>query len=212
MKIFKENRYITSLLEFNNILKKHNKISLTMISFESHYLNAWKSTIEEAKLGFKLFLLNKNDEKLIFHINADERLLLLFQEVKWLHRLRIEIPNSVKDLLAQVYISKKKTKIIYLSLANNFFLNFIKEKKFKLFKSNLDLLVSEYKRVVSSIPTHIFSLFRPHIKQTLDLCNPGCFILTWNSLNIGITFYSLLIALNDKYLSVFFLILFKILS
>ena len=79
MKIFKENRYITSLLEFNNILKKHNKISLTMISFESHYLNAWKSTIEEAKLGFKLFLLNKNDENLIFHINADERLLHLFQ-------------------------------------------------------------------------------------------------------------------------------------
>jgi hypothetical protein len=37
----------------------------------------------------------------------------LFQEVKWLHRLRIEIPNSVKDLLAQVNISKKKTKIIF---------------------------------------------------------------------------------------------------
>jgi len=121
MKIFKENRYITSLLEFNNILKKHNKISLTMISFESHYLNAWKSTIEEAKLGFKLFLLNKNDEKLIFHINADERLLLLFQEVKWLHRLRIEIPNSVKDLLAQVNISKKKTKIIFYALLIIFF-------------------------------------------------------------------------------------------
>lgn len=30
----------------------------------------------------------------------------------------------------------------------------------------------------------MLDLFEPHITQTLDLCNPGCFILTWNSLNI----------------------------
>ncbi len=46
---------------------------MTIISFENHYLNAWKTTIEEAKLGFKQFLMNKNDQQLIFNINSDER-------------------------------------------------------------------------------------------------------------------------------------------
>lgn len=73
MRIFKENRYVTSLLDFNNTLKKYNKLSVTMISFENLYLNAWKSTIEEAKQGFKCFLLTKNDEQLMFYINSDEK-------------------------------------------------------------------------------------------------------------------------------------------
>lgn len=73
MKIFKENFYVTSLLDFQNTLKKYNKLSMTIISFENHYLNAWKTTIEEAKLGFKQFLMNKNDQQLIFNINSDER-------------------------------------------------------------------------------------------------------------------------------------------
>ena len=163
MKIFKENRYITSLLDFNNTLKKYNKLSLTIISFENYYLNAWKTTIDEAKLGFRYFLLTKNEEQLMFYINSDEKLLLLFQEVKWLARLRIEMPQSAKELLAQ-------------------------EKKFKQFKSNLEMLQHEYKKVINLIPAHLFGLFKAHIKQTLDLCNPGCFILTWSSLNIGILF------------------------
>ena len=73
MRIFKENRYVTSLLDFNNTLKKYNRLQLMMISFENYYLNAWKTTIEEAKLGFKHFLLTKNEEQLIFYINSDER-------------------------------------------------------------------------------------------------------------------------------------------
>lgn len=80
----------------------------------------------------------------------------------------IEIPNSAKEVLAQ-------------------------EKKYKLYKSNLDSLLSTYKSALKLIPNHLFSLFEPHIKQTLDLCNQGCFILTWNSLNIGMNFDFILI-------------------
>lgn len=83
----------------------------------------------------------------------------MFQEVKWLARLHIEMPQSARELLAQ-------------------------EKKFKQFKSNLEMLQHEYKRVINLIPAHFFGLFKAHIKQTFDLCNPGCFILTWSSLNI----------------------------
>ncbi len=44
-----------------------------MIMFENSYLNAWKNGIEEAKFGFKRFLLTKNDEQLTFNINCDEK-------------------------------------------------------------------------------------------------------------------------------------------
>lgn len=46
------------------------------------------------------------------------------------------------------------------------------------------MLLRGYKEVLKKIPYHLLDLFEPHIIQTLDLCNPGCFILTWNSLNI----------------------------
>jgi dynein heavy chain len=83
----------------------------------------------------------------------------LFQETKWLSRLGIEIPNIVKELCSN-------------------------EKKFKQYKSNLDMLLLNYKKVLRLIPEHYLGLFEPHVKQTLDLTNPGCSILTWNSLNI----------------------------
>jgi hypothetical protein len=76
----------------------------------------------------------------------------------------IEIPNSAKDLCYQ-------------------------ETKFKQYKSNLDMIVNGYNKVLKSIPDHLFELFQPHIKQALDLTNSGCCILTWSSLNIGNVYF-----------------------
>lgn len=96
-----------------------------MNTFENYYLTYWKSEIEEAKVGLKSYLIIKDVKNLIFHINSDERfetqfnhtrnlssglflkcftcrLVLLFQEVKWLSRLNIELPPSAKELLSQV--------------------------------------------------------------------------------------------------------------
>lgn len=73
-----------------------------MVTFESYYLNKWRSTIDEAKNGLKVFLMTKNSEKNTFEINSDQRLLILFQECKWLMRMNLEIPQSAKELLAQV--------------------------------------------------------------------------------------------------------------
>ena len=68
--------------------------------------------------------------------------------------------------------------------------NFIfKEKKYKDFKINLELLYEEFEEVKARIPKHLASLYEPHIKQALDVVNPGCYILTWSSLNIGIEYH-----------------------
>ena len=73
-----------------------------MNTFENHYLTYWKSEIEDAKIGLKSYLICKDEENLTFHINSDERLITLFQEVKWLLRLNIDLPTSAKELLSQV--------------------------------------------------------------------------------------------------------------
>jgi dynein heavy chain, axonemal len=65
-----------------------------------------------------------------------------------------------------------------------------KEKKYKDFKIHLELLHDEFEDVKEKIPKHLTSLYEPHIKQTLDVINPGCYILTWSSLNIGIKEYN----------------------
>lgn len=159
MQQFKENKFITSLNEFGLTYKRYQKLINSMVLFENNYLTHWKSSIEEAKLGLKSYLLKKDELNLTFSINSDDKLVILFQEVKWLSRLNIDLPSSAKELLAQ-------------------------EKKFKLYKSNLDTLLNDYTKCVNQIPGHMFNLFKGHIKQTLDLCDPGCAILTWNSLNI----------------------------
>jgi hypothetical protein len=126
--------------------------------------------------------------KILFYTNAfnlKHSLILLFQEVKWFSRMGIEVPNAAKEVLAQVYIHIYIFLIFQLKLTLfDVFFN-LKEKKFKLYKSNLETLHSSYEKCLKLIPNHYLTLFEPHIKQTLDLCNQGCFILTWNSLNIG---------------------------
>lgn len=71
------------------------------------------------------------------------------------------------------------------------------------------MLLHDYKKVVSSIPAHLFGLFQAHVKSLLDLCNPGCFILTWNSLNIGKFQYVLNLFENDFFKQILFRFIFE---
>ena len=47
------------------------------------------------------------------------------------------------------------------------------------------MLHDEFEQVKAMMPEHLLNLYEPHIQNALDACNPGCYILTWNSLNIG---------------------------
>lgn len=73
-----------------------------MIAFENSFLNTWRNSIDEAKQGLKGYLLRRNDKELSFEINIDERLVVLLEEIKWLSRMKIDIPESAKEVLAQV--------------------------------------------------------------------------------------------------------------
>ena len=149
-------------LDFQRITKKYNRLASILIAYETLYLNQWKNTIDDAKLGLKAHLLCQDPVTKKLMVNFDTKLLQLFHESKWLKRMGIEIPNQAQDLLSQ-------------------------EKKYKEYKSNLEMLFNDLETVKAKMPQHLLGLYDPHIKQTLDVCNPGVFILTWNSLNIGKT-------------------------
>ncbi len=57
IKTFQSNKYIANLGDFTRIARKYNKVAAVLIAFETYFLNLWKSTIEEAKLGLKTHLL-----------------------------------------------------------------------------------------------------------------------------------------------------------
>lgn len=96
--------------------------------------------------------------------------------------MNIEIPSLAKELLVQVYFLELRF-LERIKIKNHSIYN--KEKKYKLYKSNLEMLLIEFNRIVEMIPIHLIDLFEPHIRQALELCNQGCNILTWSSLNIG---------------------------
>jgi dynein heavy chain, axonemal len=160
MKLFESSKYIANLEDFSRITKKFNHLNALFSVYESTFLNQWKSSIDSAKQGMNQHLLIQEPETKQLIINADDRLAQLFHEAKWLKRMGIDIPQVAHELIG-------------------------KEKKFKQYRSHLEMLFSEYEKVYKSIPDNLQALFEPHVKLTLDVCNPGCFILTWNSLNIG---------------------------
>lgn len=102
MRVFREHKYISSLTDFVNTLKYYNELVEMMLHFENAYLAMWKSGFDQAKHGFKDYLLVKDEDNLTFDVNANEKLMILFQETKWLSRLDIEIPAAARDLCSQV--------------------------------------------------------------------------------------------------------------
>ena len=73
MKMFKENKYISNLADFNTTHKHYSKIVASLNEYERAYLHHWKASIEEARNGFKGYLLRKNEKNYSFEINMDDR-------------------------------------------------------------------------------------------------------------------------------------------
>ena len=74
MRVFRENKYISSLNDFVNTLKYFNSLLDTMVLFENAYLAVWKNSFDEARNGFKEHLLKKyGNGSHMFDVNADDK-------------------------------------------------------------------------------------------------------------------------------------------
>ncbi|OWF37572.1 Dynein heavy chain 5, axonemal [Mizuhopecten yessoensis] len=159
MKIFRDNRAINQLGDFGRIVRIYNRLATALVTFESLWFTQWKNRIEQARSGLRatLFVHHPSTDQIV--VNADERVLELIHEAKWLTRLGIQIPESAVSIMQQ-------------------------ESRFKNYKSHLELVLNEYREVCESIPEPLIKLFTPHMEFVEQQLQAGLTTLAWNSMNI----------------------------
>ncbi|XP_041462850.1 dynein heavy chain 8, axonemal-like [Lytechinus variegatus] len=159
MKVFRENRAVVHLRDFARIVKFYNRVATALVTFESLWLQQWKGCIEQAKLGLRatLLVVHPNTGEVV--VNADDRVLQLVQECRWMKRLDIEIPESALAVAKQ-------------------------EQRFKSYMNHLELCLKEFKDICFKIREPVHGLFQTHTRAVLVALQPGLSSLAWNSMNI----------------------------
>ncbi|CAL1527205.1 unnamed protein product [Lymnaea stagnalis] len=159
MRVFRDIKAVTSLADYGRQVRMYNKLATALVTFESLWFTQWKNNIEQARSGLKatLFVLHPDSGEII--VNADERVLELIHEAKWMTRLDIQVPDSALAVMQQ-------------------------EGRFKSYKSHLELVLSEFKELCKAIPDPLVKLFKPHVLYVHQQLQPGLSSLAWNSMNI----------------------------
>lgn len=160
MRVFKETRAVTSLKDYGRIVRIYNKIASTLVAFESLYLNQWRQEVDPAQDGLKITLLRADRVTGELSVNADNRLVSMVHEARWLQRLGIEIPNLVQEALNQ-------------------------ELRLKLYSQNLQECLDYFKRVLTKIPPEMEAFFAKHVEAARSSFQPGLSTIAWNNMNIG---------------------------
>ncbi|XP_033113255.1 dynein heavy chain 5, axonemal-like isoform X2 [Anneissia japonica] len=159
MKVFRDNKAIMHMREFSRIVKFYNRIATALVTFESLWFNHWKTLIEPAKAGLKATLLVVHPETRCIVVNADERVLQMMQECRWMSRLGISVPE------AALLVAKQ-------------------EHRFKSYQNHLVQCLNELNEVSAMIPQPLEHLFITHTSNVIQALQPGLTTLAWNSMNI----------------------------
>ncbi|XP_077977225.1 dynein axonemal heavy chain 8-like isoform X3 [Glandiceps talaboti] len=159
MKVFRENKSVQHMKDFPRIVKYYNRIATALVTFESLWFSQWKTHIDHAKAGLKATLLIHHPENGAIVVNADERVLQLIHECRWMTRLGIAVPDSAQQVMKQ-------------------------EHRFKNYKNHLELCLSEFHEISSGITEPLNELFQPHVEAVTQALQPGLTTLAWNSMNI----------------------------
>ncbi|XP_041355189.1 dynein gamma chain, flagellar outer arm-like isoform X3 [Gigantopelta aegis] len=159
MKVFRDNKAVSQLSDFSRIVRIYNRLATVLVTFESLWFTQWKNRIDLARAGLQatLFVHHPLTNEIV--VNADERVLELIHEAKWLTRLEVPIPESAAAIMQQ-------------------------EGRFKNYKSHLELVLTEYRKVCKSIPEPLRKLFTSHMEFVEQQLQPGLATLAWNSMNI----------------------------
>jgi len=143
--------------------KTASKISITLYAYELAWRTKWADEVEKAKAGLHATLLVTNpkpeDSRNKLYVNFDSDILTLIREAKCLSRLGADIPNTAKIVLLQ-------------------------EEKFKMYKNELQYIITEYNRIHGKIRPNVEMLLSPHKEDLQHTLRPGFCNLTWTSMNI----------------------------
>ncbi|XP_064411344.1 dynein axonemal heavy chain 5-like [Latimeria chalumnae] len=158
-KVFREVRIVTSSYSYVHTVKLYNRVAAALVAYETLQYKKWKTQMNSGLSGLSITLLVRNPVTKELVVNADQRIVELIEEAKWMVRLGIRVPETA--LLASR-----------------------QEKKFKLYRSHLEDVLQEYQQVQRKIPDCLGLLFKVHLRAVDHQIQPGLYGLTWNSVNI----------------------------
>eukprot|EP00794_Sanderia_malayensis_P000407 gene407-1042_t len=159
MRVFRDVRFISTLKDFGRVVKYYNRIATALVKFEELWISAWKSQIESVKIGLKAPLLRLKDESKRIDVNVDNRVLEVMNEVKWMRRLKLSIPNNANEISLQ-------------------------EDRFKHYYHQLTWIIKLYREICEEVPQPLRKLMQPLTESISYHLQPGLSTLTWSSLNI----------------------------
>eukprot|EP00795_Rhopilema_esculentum_P017364 gene17364-8957_t len=158
MKVFKDVKFVSALKDFTRVVKYYNRLAAVLVKFEELLLISWKSQIDVVKVGLKASLLRLNEDKKV-EVNVEKSVLEVMNEVKWMKRLNLSIPNSATEVSLQ-------------------------ETRFKNYYHKLHWIMQLYNEVCENVPVPLRKLMTPLTESILYYLQPGLSTLTWSSLNI----------------------------
>ena len=76
MKVFRENKSVTSLKDFGRIVKLYNRLATALVTFESLWFTHWKQSIDNARNGLRATLFVHHPDTQEILVNADHKSVL----------------------------------------------------------------------------------------------------------------------------------------
>uniref|UniRef100_A0A2K6PWZ9 Dynein axonemal heavy chain 5 n=1 Tax=Rhinopithecus roxellana TaxID=61622 RepID=A0A2K6PWZ9_RHIRO len=159
MQLFQQHPTVLSTAEAKPVIRSYNRMAKVLLEFEVLFHRAWLRQIEEIHVGLEASLLVKAPGTGELFVNFDPQILILFRETECMAQMGLEVSPLAASL-------------------------FQKRDRYKRNFSNMKMLLAEYQRVKSKIPSAIEQLIVPHLAKVDEALQPGLAALTWTSLNI----------------------------
>uniref|UniRef100_A0A2K5U8Y9 Dynein axonemal heavy chain 5 n=1 Tax=Macaca fascicularis TaxID=9541 RepID=A0A2K5U8Y9_MACFA len=159
MQLFQQHPTVLSTAEAKPIIRSYNRMAKVLLEFEVLFHRAWLRQIEEIHVGLEASLLVKAPGTGELFVNFDPQILILFRETECMAQMGLEVSPLAASL-------------------------FQKRERYKRNFSNMKMMLAEYQRVKSKIPSAIEQLIVPHLAKVDEALQPGLAALTWTSLNI----------------------------
>uniref|UniRef100_A0A2K5Y215 Dynein axonemal heavy chain 5 n=1 Tax=Mandrillus leucophaeus TaxID=9568 RepID=A0A2K5Y215_MANLE len=159
MQLFQQHPTVLSTAEAKPIIRSYNRMAKVLLEFEVLFHRAWLRQIEEIHVGLEASLLVKAPGTGELFVNFDPQILILFRETECMAQMGLEVSPLAASL-------------------------FQKRDRYKRNFSNMKMMLAEYQRVKSKIPSAIEQLIVPHLAKVDEALQPGLAALTWTSLNI----------------------------
>ncbi|KAJ3055739.1 Dynein heavy chain 5, axonemal [Rhizophlyctis rosea] len=158
MKHFKNNTGVLESVEAKKHIRNYNKLARALIEFEVLWYRSWYGVVEQAKTGLQATLLVADGDGNLY-VNFDPQIGQLIKETKWMQRLGLEVPESVRGLCTK--------EMYYKNLYNNLF-----------------RVPAQKKKVLERVTPIIRRAMVPHVEELDRALQPGLTALTWTSLNV----------------------------